>query len=551
MSNNPSLETLPDELAASVAVYLAIEDVLACTQVSRALHATWTGPTVATALCNALFPGLPRPHTFAAFKKASRRYLGRRAGRFTSWSHHVLDYQREGAFSLDRALHPDGVAPEPGARETPAFETPAFHGYRAGIMAWSVGNRVLVVDDLRTRTRRVLDLWDWGFMGTLNHGRRVFDMLQAPRANERQVLVGESLLVIIHRPSSGVASDLCVHGLIPGASLLMQNSHLFNLETNNMAEVKLPVLDHRVTVRGNRALVIGPETDVYIVEHHGSRASLTKVDAGGLLLADRPLFTQNPRYTEIFVDPFDAERYFVLSVGTISGLSGIHLLVSELCESRYVATHDYGPIQAAGHLRDLPHGIHTAMTRTVDDTVLEFTTKAEDCDEHGLVLLAGFGVACDSPRGNDVYREVRITFNTVTKLFGTQRHVVPNGIDHPRVLRRCWNQQTYIPHYRPLYRPPYRRQGLWEGALLIHMFDAEGASGLKARECVRTEALYTVNPTPADFRNLEGEDAIWCDGEFMVCVSRHSEHCLVWAFDEGAGGDNGEGLRSGNAAFQG
>ncbi|MBE3042907.1 hypothetical protein IMZ48_10115, partial [Candidatus Bathyarchaeota archaeon] len=160
---------------------------------------------------------------------------------------------------------------------------------------------------------------------------------------------------------------------------------------------------------------------------------------------------------------------------------------------------------------------------------------AEDCDEHGLVLLAGFGMACERTREKDNYREVRITFNTVTKRFGTQRHGVPDGIRLPRVLRRCWNQQICMPQYMP--------HGLWEAALPIHMADAEGASGLKARGRGWTEALYTVDPTPTDFRNLGGQDVIWCDGEFMVCVPRHSKHCLVWAFDEGAGGDDEGGPR--------
>ena len=160
----PTLEALPAELLAAVAAGLTtIEDALACAQVSKALRARWTEPIVATALCKAIFPGVPRPHTLAAFRAASRRYLRRRAGLHTSFSHHLLEYGTEGSFSLDEAVHPDGMPPVP----MPDDEQPLVHDYRESVIVWSIGRSTLVVDDLHAKKRRVLDITSWGFEGTL------------------------------------------------------------------------------------------------------------------------------------------------------------------------------------------------------------------------------------------------------------------------------------------------------------------------------------------------------------------------------------------------
>ena len=203
MSSNTSFETLPAELVALVAAELNIEDVLSCVQASKAWHAAWAESTVAASLCGTFFPGLARPHTLSAFQGASRRYLRRRDGRFTSWYHHVLDCTLKKGFSFDRTFHPDGEPPSGGNDHGIGVY---FQDYHAGVIAWTVGNRRVVLDNLHTRKRRVIDLTEWCPEGNVAFGRNRWSMHQ--ESTWRRVYITEILLVM--RPVVRGKYMLCV-----------------------------------------------------------------------------------------------------------------------------------------------------------------------------------------------------------------------------------------------------------------------------------------------------------------------------------------------------
>ena len=185
MSTKPSLETMPAELLSIVTSELAIEDVLACNGVSKTLRAKLADPLVAPSLIRTFFPGLPRPHTLSDFVTASHRYLRRREGHYETLTHHALDSDLDGTFSLDGGVHPYADR----WSMSPDYAKPNVRDYRSGVIAWTIASWMLVVDDLRAGTRRGFDVRRWGFDENLDtRDKHVYDFR-----------VSESLVVTWYR----------------------------------------------------------------------------------------------------------------------------------------------------------------------------------------------------------------------------------------------------------------------------------------------------------------------------------------------------------------
>ena len=154
MSRSTGLRAFPFELLAIIAGDLAMEDILSCAQVSRSWNAAWTGDDMSADLCRRYFPNLPLPRTYAAFSEASRRYLRRRAGLYTS--------------SECLTIQVPPIPPVPSATVPSALSKNAkggramFHCLQGGIMVWSRGKRHIILYDLRTGRCEVVGIDKWG-----------------------------------------------------------------------------------------------------------------------------------------------------------------------------------------------------------------------------------------------------------------------------------------------------------------------------------------------------------------------------------------------------
>lgn len=181
---------LPVEILLEIASDLALEDFLPCAQVSRQWHAAWTQPPVVAALCRRFFPTLPKPHTFAAFQRACRKFFRRRHGKHTAIVGHSWNDLKAGLpchFELDPKLHPDGQYPDLESDE------PFIMAYGEGNIVWNDGMWLIFIDNLYTRKRKVLRGADWGFTTF--------------RTFPRMCAVGKSLLVTEVGPATGYQPD--------------------------------------------------------------------------------------------------------------------------------------------------------------------------------------------------------------------------------------------------------------------------------------------------------------------------------------------------------
>ncbi|MBE3047731.1 F-box protein [Candidatus Bathyarchaeota archaeon] len=165
-----TLEDMPVDIACIILRYLHIEDVLALAAVSTGCRTTFTEPSVASAMSLHFFPALRAPFNFLSFKRQCRKYLRRRAGKFTSRLDLALPFQSEdshidlplsnwqrdyqGIFSPDPVLHPKGEYPKAWLEMTNAY----FGGYGGGNLVWYALPGFLVVDNLPCRTRKVLKI---------------------------------------------------------------------------------------------------------------------------------------------------------------------------------------------------------------------------------------------------------------------------------------------------------------------------------------------------------------------------------------------------------
>jgi hypothetical protein len=183
-------EDIPLDLVHLLLPYLRLDDVLACTRVSRSCRGIWTSESVLAALSTRFFPGLPSTPTFDAFLATCRRYFRRRRGEYTSvldvqlpyraetagWDADEPNWGRGGAmaeryqdsmqqFTADAQVHPDGHFPASWPDVPCSLEC-----YGGGNVVGIAGSD-FVVDNLYTRTRRVV---------SFSRGRSV---LEAPRAS--------------------------------------------------------------------------------------------------------------------------------------------------------------------------------------------------------------------------------------------------------------------------------------------------------------------------------------------------------------------------------
>lgn len=171
---------LPIELMLEIASHLVLEDIIACSQVSRQWHFAWTQPTMAGALCHRFFPTKAEPHTYAGFREACRKLFRRRHGKHTA----VVDLSWE-----DR----EAGLPcyfEPDLKTDP----PVIMAYGGGNIVWNdeQGTGRIFIDNLYTRKRKVIHAADWN--------------LCVYRVDSYMCAVSESLLVTLmahHRAHKG------------------------------------------------------------------------------------------------------------------------------------------------------------------------------------------------------------------------------------------------------------------------------------------------------------------------------------------------------------
>lgn len=140
---------LPIELMLEIASDLVLEDLIACSRVSRQWNSAWTQPRMAAALYHRFFPTQSEPHTYAAFRKACRRFFRRLHGKYTA----VVDLSWE-----DR----EAGLPchfEPNVKTGP----PAIMAYDGGNIVWNdeAATERIFIDNLYTRKRKVIRAADW------------------------------------------------------------------------------------------------------------------------------------------------------------------------------------------------------------------------------------------------------------------------------------------------------------------------------------------------------------------------------------------------------
>jgi len=174
------LEDLPVELVGMVAGLLTLEDVYSCFLVSRSWHQIWTSPVIVECLSARFFPLTSKPFNLAGFRRASRMHYLRQHGHYKHKLEIVLQYETESYFKLDPGFHPEGRYPTLVGNEPKVFS-----GFSNGRIVWHAGPWILVVDDLRTRKRKVLEV---------NKGRSV---LQG-RGTPPQLLISQHLVVLIY-----------------------------------------------------------------------------------------------------------------------------------------------------------------------------------------------------------------------------------------------------------------------------------------------------------------------------------------------------------------
>ncbi|SPO03642.1 uncharacterized protein DNG_06325 [Cephalotrichum gorgonifer] len=481
-------EDLPLDIVCLILPYLLIEDVLACAGVSKRSRTTWTDPTVAAALCLRFFPGLLRPFTFSAFRKACRKYLRRRAGRFTSKlglalpkgmirnslddSPPVWDSEAGKILRPDPVLHPDGKYPEPW----PRIESAVLECYGKGNVVWTARPDNLIVDNLYNKTRRVVKTPP--AFGNIN---------------------GASFSYFRHR---AVSKYLVV--FIP---LWESKLFIYHIETNTWSRFLLPSnVDSMEADEGIREEC--PNFDMTwanaLIYPHPSLPGRSFVTIlGGLNLEPLP-GKKAPSGEEVYQHPV---RY---------------LLVREYDGDEHVATYQYHvwKLQAAGLLEG--GGLESQAIRDRagphwDNLFLEY--EAGYLDSNGLYAMGYFqAFATDEddlraaglpslPEGLVTY-VIYPTFNAITKEFGFQRYASPDP--SASTLHPPWNHQTLVPD---VPRP---------GVLHIRRFDVDGA------DYVPTEV--SRGETKGERRSRDGWD-IELEGleEHMVdmCLFHHDEDFTV------------------------
>lgn len=170
-------EDLPVDVVCGIIPYLKIEDVIACSAVSKRCRTSWTEPAVASATSLHFFPALQAPFDFSKFSEVCKKYFVRRAGRFalrvsTSLPFSSNDTLAGVLFSptlqqwdLDsrRILRPDPVIhPEdeypPGWLE---MLNAKFACYGGGNVVWFGLPDFVVIDNMYKRERRVVNIQAW------------------------------------------------------------------------------------------------------------------------------------------------------------------------------------------------------------------------------------------------------------------------------------------------------------------------------------------------------------------------------------------------------
>jgi len=153
-----NLADLPPELLEMVLRFLRLPDVLRCLCISKAWYRAWTQPAIISSMYSQFIPEhAPQNDTsLQTFRLLSRPFLRRHLGKPKSTVCKALRYSDEQTFKLDPEYHPSGEYPDiEGGYNLRRF---APLGYGHGRFAWQIHVRAVVLDNLRTLKRIVLEL---------------------------------------------------------------------------------------------------------------------------------------------------------------------------------------------------------------------------------------------------------------------------------------------------------------------------------------------------------------------------------------------------------
>lgn len=167
------ISRLPVELQLCVVDYISSSDVLSYINVSRTWRQIWLQDKIINHVVDNWYPGLFKldekhedTETYgrrkAAFLRMLQRDSRRSKGKFRSVLFHGFRLGDEDYFKLDESLHPSGkyadfLSTTPSDRGLGGV----LYYYRDGKLAWNPSTRpapdngVIVLDDLRTRTRKM------------------------------------------------------------------------------------------------------------------------------------------------------------------------------------------------------------------------------------------------------------------------------------------------------------------------------------------------------------------------------------------------------------
>ncbi|KAF7547055.1 hypothetical protein G7046_g9129 [Stylonectria norvegica] len=148
------LEDLPPEVLIEIVPYLGVKDVLDCCLVSKSWARSWTHNAVLGALCHHNFAGLRdiRPSTDLKelFVKTARRRLARKTARFKK---KIIPW--DASWSTSEFTNENPMPPSMKTDTAPAL-VGVNHPirYADGKVAWRPNRDLVIIDDLRTRSRQ-------------------------------------------------------------------------------------------------------------------------------------------------------------------------------------------------------------------------------------------------------------------------------------------------------------------------------------------------------------------------------------------------------------
>ena len=320
-----------------------------------------------------------------------------------------------------------------------------------------------------------------------------------------------------------------------GAVLNTLYRFIYDIETNKSSRYQLPSDVRSMIVRDRRIFLVLYGMQVCVLDHDGSRV-LTKhyfkANEGFELF--RGFFTDNGTVV-IFPHPHDPDRFFVAIKGWLNR--------DPPSEDEDLSEGDSGMSEPTNYLivREFVGSLHIAtykdswLSCPVMDEDICFSTEAEALDDQGTYATGHWSIERTDdkglkaaglpppPKGFSRYN-FQTSFNTITREFGIQRHVVPETIRAGR-CSAPWGHQDFFPYVRE------------PGVLKIRRFDADNADFYPSRPSrpkskgERADFLrdWTVTSPMID-EVTEQTCRFFHDKDFTIMFLEESHLVHVWGY---------------------